>query len=45
MQGVAEEAVYESYKAATKAAKEEVAKVKEGNRKMLEERLDSEEGQ
>ena len=42
---VAEEAAYESYKAAKKAAKKEVAKAKEAHRKMLRERLDSEEGQ
>ena len=42
---MAEDAVYESYKAAKKAAKKEEAKAKEAQRKTLGERLDSEEGQ
>uniref|UniRef100_UPI00358F5306 craniofacial development protein 2-like n=1 Tax=Myxine glutinosa TaxID=7769 RepID=UPI00358F5306 len=41
----AETAEHESYKAARKAAKKEVAKAQEACRKMFGERLDSEEGQ
>ena len=37
---MAEQAVYESYKATKKAAKKEVAKAKAEHRKMLGERLD-----
>ncbi len=41
----AEKAEHESYKAAKKAAKKEVAKAQEACRKMFGERLDLEEGQ